>query len=501
MRMGMRSSATILSDDTGFVYYGFIVSGKPQAPTDADAVRWSVTGPRRQVLYGEHMKAVQETVADRVKSERADAMGAVDLSVNLAEQTCGQLSAMYVESPWLHVDGIDPGTLQEINDWFESAQLWPLMDRCQRDTLGLREMLVHLDVVEGALIPRLVFPDCVAAEAGANPSMPTKIYETRERQVEGKWSWFWYVVELTESGTSFRVLSSLDDDAEDVSGTFKVSSDAYQYADGTGFLPYVMYRAAKHSEMWSPNEWAGLFSATLQICVFLTYFDHGMLQASWAQRWMANGRVVGGKTSEPAGVPTINGNGKTPSVARHGVTSDPAVLLKFESSGDNEHPIQVGQFVPAVDPGQVLGAALSYLRNALESIGIDPAAVVRTTSDPRSGIALTVSREAQREAQKQWFSLFRASDLELVRKAIAMRNRLAPSGPQWPETGWRITYRSLPPTEAELSAKQARLTDQIDRGLASKVDVYMELHPGVSRDAATKKLREIAAENRRIEAG
>jgi hypothetical protein len=34
-----------------------------------------------------------------------------------------------------------------------------------------------------------------------------------------------------------------------------------------------------------------------------------------------------------------------------------------------------------------------------------------------------------------------------------------------PESGWRITYRSLPPAESELAARQQRILVLVDRGM------------------------------------
>lgn len=480
-------------------YTDSMTPGDIQPPSSADRARWAETARRYRVLYGEHAGDVRGLTKQLVGTQRESAWKRVDLSVNLAENTCGQLAAMYLEEPVLfHPDAL-PEHLVEVRDLFRSARLWPLMDRVQRDTLGMRETAVHLDVsARGEITPRLVHGHRLVAEGGTRPSVPVQLAEARKRTIGEQERWVWDVVQVGQDGSvSSTIRTSLENDAEVYPGA---KTDAYHWADRSAFLPYVMYRAAEHGGMWSPYEWAGLFDATLYGCVYRAFVGHTLRTSSWPQRWVANGTIVG---TSPQGdgnpeMPEI-GSENSSSARRRGLPADPAMVIPIEAAPGSEHPVQVGQWEPAADPEMLLRTVMAADRSALESIGIDPAAVVRTSSDPRSGVALTVSREAQREAQKQWLPLFMASDIELVEKAIAMRNRVLRGS--IPERGWQITYRSLPPTETELTSRQARILEQVDRGLMSPVDAYIEFHPGATRDQATKALQEIAAERRRIQAG
>lgn len=475
-------------------YTGTMSEPALRPPSDADQKRWDETSRRRRILYGEHGEDVRELTRLLVGTDREAAWKRVDLSVNLAENTCGKLSAMYLEEPVLHHPDVGADVLVAVRDVFRRARYWPLMDRVQRDTLGMRETLVHLDIdTKGELTARLVYGDRVVMEAGDRPSIPEMVAELRQRRVDGQWRWLWDVLRVTADGSvSARVTSSLDD-AGEVHEGLAPSTDAYG-----GELPYVVYRAAEHGGLWSPYEWAGLFDATLNGSVYRAFVGHVIRAGSWPQRYIINGEITGASvTPGNPKMPEIGGSdGARP---RRGIPADPALVIPIKAEPNSEHPAQAGQWEPAADPEMLLRTVMAYDRAALESIGIDPAAVLRTSSDPTSGVALTVSREAQREAQKQWLPLFEASDLEVVRKVIAMRNHVLRQ--DIPVDGWTIIYRSLPPTESEETSRQARILARVEAGFMSPVDAYIAFFPGTSADQAQDALQEIARTKRLIQAG
>ncbi|MFH1498822.1 MAG: hypothetical protein ABII82_13455, partial [Verrucomicrobiota bacterium] len=88
-------------------------------------------------------------------------------------------------------------------------------------------------------------------------------------------------------------------------------------------------------------------------------------------------------------------------------------------------------------------------------------------------------------------------DTELLEKTAAMMNA-GGANPPWPEEGWSIEYPGLPRTGSEVQVGLERLEKLEALGLASKVDGYMELHPGITREAALEALRRIKQETRTL---
>ena len=111
------------------------------------------------------------------------------------------------------------------------------------------------------------------------------------------------------------------------------------------------------------------------------------------------------------------------------------------------------------------------------------AAVSRKSGDPRSGYALAVSREEQRDAARRLEPQFRRGDLELLRIVAALVNARTPDDPL-PESGWSISYQSLPPSQSEIDG----ILTRVDGGLMSRVDAYIELHPGMTPEQAAREL-------------
>lgn len=449
---------------------------KPVPHNHDDRVRWSITSPRRQILYNQHRKLARELAKENVGSKRDRAWKSPDLAVNVAESITGQLAAMYRIAPVIHHP--DAGAAKALTDLLDRAEVWPLMSRVQRDALGLRECFLRLDVDKaGEISPRIAFPDEVLAKGFVGkPDRPREVRELRLRENErGEERWYWDVMDVKA-----RTYTVEDSEGKDVSSQF-LAGDGYtgDYSAVYGdTLPYIIYRAAKTGTMWCPTDWAGLFAGTLQSVVMRTFFGHCFRQSSWPQRNAID--------LEPAGA-SANRDGDD------SLVTDPATIMQWRQTSEEGNTGTLHQWMAAANPAELLATIGAYERGVITSIGISASDILRTSEDPRSGLALAVSREGRREAQRQWEPLFRASDLEMIRTSATMHN--AVSSDSIPVDGYTLHYRALPLSPAEKAAKRAEVLELMDRGLMSKVDAYREFNPGVSDEQAIEALRNIQTIN------
>jgi hypothetical protein len=137
-----------------------------------------------------------------------------------------------------------------------------------------------------------------------------------------------------------------------------------------------------------------------------------------------------------------------------------------------------------------------YERRLAAMAGINPADQMRMSGDPRSGYAIAVSRDAQREVAKRIEPVFQVSDEDLVGKSAAML-RIA-GGESYPETGYTVTYQGVPLSLDERRAHLDELQTEIDLGLLSVVSAYQRRNPGTTEAEARAALAEIQQQNRAL---
>jgi hypothetical protein len=74
------------------------------------------------------------------------------------------------------------------------------------------------------------------------------------------------------------------------------------------------------------------------------------------------------------------------------------------------------------------------------------------------------------------------------------------TGTDYPETGYRINYRGLPPSPVEEQAEREHVLELVAAGFLHPVEAYMRLHPGTTQEDAERKLQEIATARRALSA-
>jgi hypothetical protein len=126
--------------------------------------------------------------------------------------------------------------------------------------------------------------------------------------------------------------------------------------------------------------------------------------------------------------------------------------------------------------------------------GIPPADVQRMGATARSGVAISLTNEGKRAQQRRYASTFRDSDERLLRLSAILINRA--TGSDLPEGGYSVVYREIPLSPGELEARRKHALELHAAGLLSRVDAYIEMHPGMTADGARQALAAIDAERK-----
>lgn len=437
----------------------------PPLPSDPSEVsRVEHTRLRRRILYNLHEPDIIERLTRTVGNVRREAWPPPDLTANPARHVFSQLAGLYRQVP--EVMPPDGGEL--VAAAMSDSGYWQLANRVQRDTLALNNSLVHVSMVDGEPVYRLVWPDMVEVEV--DPRQPSVVVAVREWSPDPDDPGQWVTLVTDPRAPSYRAFDMSGNEVTDrvLGGSF--AGDAYPWwTDAGPVLPYVAYSAAETGYAFDSHSGAEVFEGSLQLGVYYTMLAHTFADASWAQRY-----AIG---AEPVGMDAV-GDGR-----RAEVVTDPATLLLLRQSEDNTGQPVVGQWTSPVDPDSMLSAIERYERRIVE-MALGTVGVSRRESDVRSAASLAVSREAQREAQRSYEPLFRRSDLQLITLTAGLMGA--------PVDGWRITYKSLPKDPVEQAADRARITELIAAGLLDRVSAYMELNPGLTRDEAREALQLIA---------
>ncbi len=474
-----------------------MINMKPNAPTQADDARWSHTALRRRMLQGTWEQDLEDELYRHLPTDRREAWGPSDLSSNVFEQVNRQLSVLYTERPQVHnVEGDIEPLQKMVND----AGLFPLMQRMQQYTLGMRECIMRIDVnphAEGMTVDypgiqyRIVTPDYVICDASPDlPDKPNYYQELRLRtNKEGKTEWVWDIFDIRDlNNPRFGMYKAGADGSigidvsEDYMGhPAHVGLDSYPYIDSQGrpFLPITMYHAEKTGLLWNTYDQSQLCYGFLQSAVYFTFFGHAMKNASWPQRY-AIGVTINGLTALE----------QDTTARRAGIATDPSSILMFQPTEDTQP--QIGQFQPGADVHSLLESIAKYEYRVATTSGISPAELQRTSGDPRSGYALAVSRQGQREAQRKYAPVFRMADEELLTKTAILSNRFLNTS--LPETGYRIAYKSLPLSPDETRAAREDIVQKLSAGLISPIQAMQIMYPDLSEEQARQELTKIRKE-------
>jgi len=272
-----------------------------------------------------------------------------------------------------------------------------------------------------------------------------------------------------------------DDVSEKYMGSSLVGS-AYPYrgSDGIPFIPMQLYRAQKTGSLWNAFDASQLTYGTLTAAVLFSFYLHLVRDACWSQKYVA-GLQLAGTSALDQDLPA----------RRAGIPTDPSSILCFTADPDISTQPLIGTFEPSADPQNLFESISKYEYRVATTAGIS-SEVLRQSGDPRSGYALSISREGQREAQRRYAPVFRDCDQKLIAACAKMLNRFSNS--TFPEDGYRVQYHTLNLSPEEMKAIREDVIAKQNAGLISPVDAIMILNPDMDEQEAKNYLNRIRRE-------
>lgn len=462
------------------------------APSDAATLmRWEHTRLRRRLLDSAWRDDLTARLVQEIGTVKLGAWGIPKVTSNPFQVISREMSALYTREPEVRAPKGDP-IYGPLADGIRASGLWARGNDFMSMVLGLREAFWRIDVEPGTgrVTYRPVWPDLV--EATADPARPDQPVEIRELRWRDNYGWCWDELRILDRGDAIsdfigeptpsytvKTWGGRDITAEVFDGVY-ASGDAYpyRYSDGTPFLPYVLYRARNLGDrLFRWTDAAETVESSLDLAVNYTMLSHVIRDASWPQRWMRGCHVAGLDVSKDG--------------ERREVVTDPATVLHLEEDPEAKNP-EVGQWQAGQSPKELEDVISSLANRIAIEAGLPPNDIQRMGGTARAGYAISLSNEGKRTAVRKFAPSFRASDEELVGKTAALLNRAVGLG--IPEYGYSVIYQDLPLSPEELQARRANILELLSAKLISRLDAYLELHPGMTRDQARADLAHIDAE-------
>ena len=138
------------------------IPAKPAFPDRESNDRAETTARRRRLLEGNWAPDLEDFLTDTVAIDRRQIWGSLDTSSNVFKQGCEALAVLYSRKPTV---GIRREQAQQAIDYIgpqgvlDKSQYFGMMSNVQMKTIGLREMLMRVDISDsGELMFRPVTP-------------------------------------------------------------------------------------------------------------------------------------------------------------------------------------------------------------------------------------------------------------------------------------------------------------------------------------------------------
>lgn len=451
---------------------------KPSPSDPWEIQRWTHTSLRHRMLTGSWSTDLRAKVTDQIGPTLSNLIGEPDISSNVFASVCTSLAALYDVVPSIN-NATDPQAAGLLSRMLVEAAWGAQMQTFQRLTLGLREMVMRVDAIEAPemeggvrLILRPVTPDHVIGRPRMDRPAEFIVYEeTVYREVSpGVFAWTWDVFDVSDpESPSYRVLSAdrkTDLTMQLCSQEFQGPSYPWRTQAGLSVVPAIVYHAEySASKLFDPFAWKELVDGTLQIGVDRSNYHRSLRSAAYPQRYLINAVV-------PADIAADG---------RHEVVTDPSAVLILSGADGAGQPV-AGQWASAFDPVSFQEAvSKDEARLAMHS-GIPASDLLRLSDDPRSGLAITVSREGRRDAQRRFSPPFQMGDQALFSMIAIVVNALLGTE-VLPERGWAVRYNSIPETEDERTKREDRILAQLQAGIISLAEARAKIVGGTVEDA------------------
>lgn len=474
------------------------IPNKPPLPTTEDERRARFVAMKRRMITGLWEEDLRQEMQSHFSQARYANIGVPDMSSNVLEQITRQLSVLYSNGVTVsHSEDISGLTGR--NGLITIAGLWPLMQRSQQLTLALRDsfvMITPVNHIQGmptknpGVQYRLQTGDFVYCESAENaPDVPMYFLEQRLRRTkDNKLNWIADVYDIRDPKNPSMGMYKINKDGslgEDVTKLYMgqpiQSGDNYPYrsASGEPFLPLVMYRAQKTGHLWNSHDGSSLAYGALSAATLMSWWVKNFRDSSWAQKYVA-GLTLGTGGIDQDGL-----------ARRQAIDTDPSSILVFHQDPELQGSPLIGAFETASDPLKMMEALSMYEYRVCVSAGL-AASVLKQSGDPRSGYALSVGREQQRESSRQFSIVFQQYDRQLLAKTAMIANKFFNTS--FPESGYRVSYHQLPKSAQEQREQRENIIQLLNAGLISPVEAMQKLHSDMDEQAARDHLNKIRKE-------
>ena len=484
---------------------------RPKFPTEADEARVQLVEGMYAVMMDDWDDIAQDWIDRHIGEERAQTWGPPDTSMNdmLDYSTQASTPGLYGQVPTIL--GPDEGLplLKIMSD----AGVWTKQQHVQLMAVGMGDFLVRPQVdSSGLLSERTVSPHRVyAVPHEDDPTRPVAIWELRLRQLgpSGPYLWTWDQYDIgTRGEESYRIVAAtqvMADEANnipdipvnaDVTQMFAGDEDypeggyvgdayPFRYRNGFAYIPFIWYRSEDVAQMWAYSLRKGGYLGALMTMLTATYTGQAARDATGSAVIVGNLFPLGGNVDNVGALDQVLT-----------VTVKPGAILYHETK-DGQTP-----FVKEIGPGANLQSLLMYAqavstRNA-GRFGLAPSEVTKRSANPSSAAALAIMDEKRREFGRKIEPLFRRSDLRLIRMYAAMFN--AARGTDFPERGYSIIYHQPPKSAAEREAEREDQKHALELGQTSELQIYIDDHPGISREEAIRQLARVRADQAILDA-
>lgn len=442
----------------------------PTDPGERYRVERSALGVR--VLTGAWASDQEAHILAAVGPRRARQWGRRLPILNPLADLAAQVSVLHVEPPILTRPGgteADAGLPARL----QAASLWPILNQAQHYAEALGDVGVGVDVIDGAIVVRLITPDLLSGVSRpGRPGVPGELAELHLMQFRepingSRLHWVHTVYDCSDAANPRLRHLLADGKKTDVTGAVYVDQDGRPQTDppyrwrhvdtGRGLIPIAVYHAqAAPLDLFSPGHRGETLNLTLELAVLAAAQDSGAIHASHPQRWTVDVEPVHRTAAGVAGEETQR------------IESDSTSVMQFASLADGRQP-QVGQWTTAAPTAELSALIEARIGQAAIRWGLSPGDIQRNAADPRSGLALVVSEAAKRRIQAARAPIYRPQDLAIVGKIAALLNADA-GAPIYSETGWEISYTPIPLTPQERQQLAASATAALDAGLLSRAE-------------------------------
>lgn len=491
-------------------------------PWPDDRARIEHTRIRLLMLRGCWEQPLSEYLSLVWSQTRAAAQATtVDLSGNLVSAYARQLSqpGLYGTRPTIYGPNpslIGRGGLLDDAMWpsfMQGVEYFARGAGCSAVVPSVR--LTRQQHPTGPISFRRVDPDRLYIESiGSRPLEPTRLWEQVAYRVprhgglpasmesaRGRVINCWDYYDITDRDQPvYKVLSpDLKDDITEmafagVPGADPVPEggyvgDAYRwrYTSGEPYIPHTFYRE-RATDFWGIDFLRGAHRSS---------FTSARLASNALQVAdnAAFGAAIGVNLDIPSAKQTAY-NGATLST----IELPPGSLVLAETV-DGAQPAQILQLAAAANPRDMMAVVGSFEERAIAALGLQQDEVTRDLANPTSAAALSLRDGTRRQAQIQAASVFRSSDLELLRKVTAMLIRQGVEGLEDGVVGqkYAIQYHPIEISGDAATAKREDVEWRVTRGFMSRVDGYMALNEGADRAAAIAALQQIAMDEALIQ--